>query len=104
MAIKQTEPSLLKKTESQLRRLSPDRLIVASDFLAYLEEREENEATQELLNVPGFLDVFSPARQQMENEEVISFDQIRRMYKLCSLGIPVLGAGLCGRYYHLWSK
>ena len=78
MAIKQTEPSLLKKTESQLRRLSPDRLIVASDFLAYLEEREENVATQELLNIPGFLDVFSLARQQMENGEAISFDQIRR--------------------------
>jgi len=45
---------LLHQAEKRLRQLSPERLRVASDFLAYLQEREENEATEELLKIPGF--------------------------------------------------
>ena len=37
----------------RLKSLSPERLKVAIDFLAYLEERESNEATEELLRIPG---------------------------------------------------
>ena len=47
------ELPLLKETD-RLRRLSLDRLRVANDFRAYLEEREEDEATLELMNIPGF--------------------------------------------------
>ncbi|MBE2201486.1 MAG: hypothetical protein IAE79_22935, partial [Anaerolinea sp.] len=36
---------LIRMAETRLRHLSLDRLRVANDFLAYLEEREENEAT-----------------------------------------------------------
>ena len=43
---------LLQETERRLRRLSSDRLRVASDFLAYLEDRESSEATAELLAIP----------------------------------------------------
>ena len=35
-------------TNFSLAGRNPDRLKVADDFLAYLEEREENEATEEL--------------------------------------------------------
>jgi len=72
------EDMLLQETESRLRRLSPARLRVARDFLAYLEEREENEATQELLSLPGFEDAFHRAVQQAEAGEVVSFESIRR--------------------------
>jgi hypothetical protein len=78
MAIKQHEPDLLKKAELRLRRLSQDRLAVANDFLAYLEEREENEATQELLEITGFLEAFHRSRQQAEKGETIPFSAIRR--------------------------
>ena len=37
----------------RLKSLSPERLKVAADFLAYLEERESNEATEELWGIPG---------------------------------------------------
>jgi len=70
--------TLLLEAERRLRRLSPERLLVASDFLAYLEERESLEATQELLNIPGFKEAFRKALQQVEQGEVTRFEDIRR--------------------------
>jgi len=78
MEQRQEDVLLLQETESRLRRLSPALLRVARDFLAYLEEREENEATQELLSLPGFEDAFHRAVQQAEAGEVVSFESIRR--------------------------
>jgi hypothetical protein len=72
------EAELLQDAESRLRRLSPERLRVVSDFLAYLEEREENEATAELLNIPGFESAFREATQEAEAGEVVPFSQVRR--------------------------
>lgn len=74
----QAKPALLEETENRLRRLSPERLQVASDFLAYLEERESSEATQELLNIPGFEEAFRKAMQQAERGQVVRFEDIRR--------------------------
>lgn len=70
--------SLLQETERRLRRLSLERLRVASDFLAYLEEREESEATQELLSLAGFETAFHRAVQQVAAGEVVRFEDIRR--------------------------
>jgi hypothetical protein len=69
---------LLQETERRLRRLSAERLRVASDFLAYLEERESSEATQELLELPGFEEVFRRAEQQMKERQVVRFADIKR--------------------------
>lgn len=69
---------ILQDAENRLRRLSPERLRVVSDFLAYLEEREENEATAELLNISGFETVLHDAVQQAEAGEVVPFKRIRR--------------------------
>ena len=75
---KHKDAALLRTVESRLRRLSPDRLRVADDFLAYLEEREENEATQELLSIEGFDQAFRRAVQQVEAGDVVRFEDIRR--------------------------
>jgi len=69
---------LLKETERRLRALSLERLRVANDFLAYLEERESSDATQELLNIPGFEEAFRRAVQQAEQGQVARFEDIRR--------------------------
>ncbi len=74
----QERSMLLQETEHRLRRLSLERLRVASDFLAYLEEREENEATQELLSLAGFEAAFRRAVQQAAAGEVVRFEDIRR--------------------------
>ncbi|MDZ7963193.1 MAG: hypothetical protein RMY34_35970 [Aulosira sp. DedQUE10] len=69
---------LLEEAQKRLLRLSPEKLRVVSDFLADLEEREENEATAELLNIPGFEQALHEAVQEAEAGEVVSFDSIRR--------------------------
>lgn len=56
---------ILHQAKERLERLSEDRLRVAADFLAYLEERESNEATEELLQIPGFLDDFRKAEEEV---------------------------------------
>ncbi len=60
---------LLQEAQARLHNLSPGRLRVANDFLTYLQEREENEATQELLEIPGFLSAFHQATAQAETGE-----------------------------------
>jgi hypothetical protein len=70
--------TLLQETERRLRGLSPERLRVAGDFLAYLEERESSEATQELLEMPGFEEVFRRAEQQVKEGQVVRFADIQR--------------------------
>ena len=69
---------LLHETERRLRRLSSDRLQVASDFLAYLEERESSEATAELLEIPGLEEVFRKAVKQSEQGQVVRYADIHR--------------------------
>jgi hypothetical protein len=70
--------SLIEAAQARLHRLSPKRLSVAVDFLAYLEEREEDEATQELLQLPGFRESFQQAITQVEQGEIVGFRDIRR--------------------------
>ena len=69
---------LLQETERRLRRLSAERLCVASDFLAYSEERESSEATAELLELPGFEEAFRRAEQQVKEGQVVRFTDIHR--------------------------
>ena len=59
----------LNEAERGLRSLSPERLRVANDFLAYLQEREESEATAELLSIPGFDEAFQRAVEQADAGE-----------------------------------
>ena len=68
----------VQKIEAILQRLSPERLRVAADFMAYLDERESNDATEELLNIPDFKEDFQEALQDFENGDVVSFKSIRR--------------------------
>ena len=77
MSVKE-ETVLLPQIKLRLKKLSTERLRVANDFLAYLEEREESEATQELLAIPGFNAAMQSAKQQAKSGEVVRFKDIRR--------------------------
>jgi len=70
--------ALLIEAEHRLRSLSPERLQVANDFLAYLQEREEDQATAELLSIPGFQAAFRRAIEQADSGDVVRFEDIRR--------------------------
>lgn len=73
-----TKYKILPEAKQRLQNLSFERLLVANDFLSYLEDRESSMATQELLNIPGFEEAFRSASQQLQQDEVIKFDNIRR--------------------------
>jgi len=70
--------AVLTEAEHRLRSLSLERLRVASDFLAYLQEREENEATAELLSIPGFEAAFRHAVEQADRGDVVRFEEVCR--------------------------
>jgi hypothetical protein len=58
-------------------RLSPERLRVAADFLAYLADRESHEATEELLNISGFMESFEEGRQDIAKGNLTNWRSIR---------------------------
>jgi len=70
--------SILVEAQNRLCNLSPERLRVANDFLAYLQEREESEATAELLAIPGFEQALRHAIEQADSGDVVRFEDIRR--------------------------
>ncbi len=69
---------LLQQAQRRLSSLTPERLRVAEDFLAYLEAREADEATQELLALPGFLDQLKQAEEEIEAGLLTPVEDLRR--------------------------
>ena len=68
----------LRRAKKRLETLSPERLRVADDFLAYLEERESNEATEELVAIPGFIERLATAEQDAREGRLTSVEHLRR--------------------------
>ena len=60
-----------------LDRLSSERLHLAADFLAYLADKESEEATQELVNIPGFIESFERGKKDIAKERVVNWRNIR---------------------------
>lgn len=58
--------------------LTPERLKLAEDFLAYLEEREEDEATTELLALPGFREALRNAEAEIAAGRLTPVADLRR--------------------------
>ncbi|MEA3341581.1 MAG: hypothetical protein U9R15_16585 [Chloroflexota bacterium] len=69
---------VLTEAEHRLHSLSPERLWVANDFLAYLQDREQNQATAELLSIPDFEMTFRRAVEQADAGDIVRFEDIRR--------------------------
>jgi len=70
-----TSSTILAEAKHRLCSLSPERLRVANDFLAYLQEHEENKATAELLSIPGFEAAFRRAVEQADRGDVVRFGE-----------------------------
>ncbi|HLO46822.1 MAG TPA: hypothetical protein VK211_00115 [Kamptonema sp.] len=71
---------LRQQVKEYIDDLSPERLLVAADFLAYLAEREINQATVELLEIPGFIEAFNKAKKDVAAGKVTSIEQLKRKY------------------------
>ena len=71
---------LRQHVKEYIDELSPEKLLVAADFLAYLAERESNQATVELLQIPGFMEAFNQAKKDVAAGKVTSVEQLKRKY------------------------
>ncbi len=69
--------SIRRRAKRRIERLSADRLHVADDFLAYLEKRESNRATDELLEIPGLLDELRRAEEEVAKGKVVPVEKVR---------------------------
>ncbi|KZL51750.1 MULTISPECIES: hypothetical protein [Cyanophyceae] len=69
-----------QQIQEYVDQLSPERLLVAVDFLAYLADREDNDATEELLKINGFKEDFATAKNNVEEGKVISVERLKRKY------------------------
>lgn len=68
---------LRRQAGHRIKSLSPQRLQVAVDFLAYLEERERNLATEELLSIPGFVEGFQKAKKESTKGKSVDWRKVR---------------------------
>ena len=66
-----------RQVKQYVDQLSPERLRVAADFLAYLAERESDEATKELLEIPGFVGAFEKAKQSVTDGKLTDWRKVR---------------------------
>ncbi|MEM6752334.1 MAG: hypothetical protein AAF630_05105 [Cyanobacteria bacterium P01_C01_bin.38] len=57
--------------------LTSERLQMVAEFLAYLEDRESEAATQELLDIPGFIESFEKGKEDIAQNRVKNWRTIR---------------------------
>ncbi len=69
-----------QRAKEYIDKLSADKLLVAAEFLAYLVEKDEDDATDELLKIPGFTEAFTKAQENVREGKVISVEQLKRKY------------------------
>ena len=69
---------LRRQARCKIATLSEDRLRVAVDFLAYLEDRESVEATEELLRIPNLMDDLRRAERDAKAARTVNWRQVRR--------------------------
>jgi hypothetical protein len=60
-----------------VEQLSQERLAVVLDFLSYLVERDNSDATEELLAIPGFATELDRAEQEADAEELVDWRALR---------------------------
>ncbi len=63
-----------------LKQLSLERLQVIADFAAYLADKESEEATQELEEIPGFVESFERGKKDVSEGRVTPLEKLKRKY------------------------
>ncbi|MEH2012158.1 hypothetical protein PQG02_12780 [Nostoc sp. UHCC 0926] len=59
-----------QQIDQYLDALSSERLELVADFLAYLADKESEDATQELLDIPGFIESFERGKKDVAEGRV----------------------------------
>ncbi len=73
-----TTAQLLELAKETLEQLPPEQLKVAAEFLRYLDERASDEATEELLKIPGLLEDVREAEQEFKEGKGTPWREVRR--------------------------
>ncbi len=69
-----------RRAKRRIDSLTDERVEAADDFLAYLHERESNEATEEPLRIPGFVDQLKEAEKDIAEGRTVAVKDLRRKY------------------------
>ncbi|MGH8002951.1 MAG: hypothetical protein ACREPR_26830 [Brasilonema sp.] len=69
--------TIRQQINQYLDGLSSERLELVADFLAYLAEKESEDATQELLDIPGFIESFERGKKDIAESRVKNWRTIR---------------------------
>lgn len=70
--------TLQRHTEKILKNLSFEKLKVATDFLEYLEEKEENDATLEILKDSNLMEKIKKGKEDIKKGKWVKFDRVKR--------------------------
>ncbi|GAX42014.1 hypothetical protein NIES4075_30120 [Tolypothrix sp. NIES-4075] len=65
------------KINQHLKQLSLERLQVVADFVAYLADKESEEATQEFEKIPGLLEKIKKNRETTSEANLVNWKAIR---------------------------
>jgi hypothetical protein len=76
-----TPTQLRQAAQATLENLPPEQLKVAAEFLRYLEERASDEATDELLKIPGLTQELAEAERDFSEGKGTPVEKLRRKYK-----------------------
>jgi hypothetical protein len=68
---------LQEHIDQYLKQLSLERLQVVADFVAYLADKESEEATQELEKIPGLLEEINKNREVTPKTHLVNWRTIR---------------------------
>jgi len=66
-----------QQINQHLDRLYSEHILLVADFLAYLADKESEEATQELLDIPGFIESFERGKKDIAEGRVGNWRTIR---------------------------
>lgn len=69
---------ILQETTRRLKKLSPEKLMVAADFVAYLDSRQNDDATRELLEMPGLVKAYDRAKREARSGKLVSLESVIR--------------------------
>lgn len=78
---KSTGTDVLDRAKKRLEELTPARLRAADEFLAYLEERESDEATEELLGLPGFREALEEGEREAQAGNLTQRDGVDQLHR-----------------------
>jgi hypothetical protein len=76
-----TTAELRQLAKDTVDDLPPEQLKVAAEFLRYLDERASDEATEELLKIPGLLEDLEQAERDIAEGRTTPVEKLRRKYK-----------------------